>query len=521
MKIQNISIKDFKRFKDLKISGLPESARLIVLIGPNGCGKSSLFDAINGWVRTRTRGIHFSLGAYYDRIVERSDPGVAINGVNVFFHNEQPSNQIAWRKAVYARSAYRNDPSFSIDQLHKMGSVLQEDRFLRMIDNDQETRGNYMRLVSQALEDVFERQHGNKSLEHFREEILTEIRGSIQILLPGLVLNSLGNPLSGSSTFRFNKGDTKGFAYENLSGGEKAAFDLILDLVVKRREYDDTVFCIDEPEAHMNMRVQRELLNALYQLIPGNSQLWIATHSIGMMREAQNLHRNSPGEVVFLDFDGLDFDIPQEIKPAEVNRSLWERMHSVVLDDLADLVFPSVLYICESTPEVSFDADCYNTIFSSEHPDVKFVSVGSKKDAKLCAMALRGAIPKQQIIALRDRDNMTEEEIEEEQKEGTRILSRTCIESYLLDDDVLAAFCEKAELSPEELASLKRIRDANLENPKRAAQDIRTHILQTDKSLQIGDNWQTFLKYSLTPLIIPSMQIYKELSRDIFRGESG
>ena len=42
MKIKSIKLKDFKRFTDLTIEGLPETAKLVVMIGPNGCGKSSV-----------------------------------------------------------------------------------------------------------------------------------------------------------------------------------------------------------------------------------------------------------------------------------------------------------------------------------------------------------------------------------------------------------------------------------------------------------------------------------------------
>ena len=47
-------------------------------------------------------------------------------------------------------------------------------------------------------------------------------------------------------------------------GGEKAAFDLLLDIFVKKAEYNDTVFCIDEPEAHMNPKLQGKLLEELF-----------------------------------------------------------------------------------------------------------------------------------------------------------------------------------------------------------------------------------------------------------------
>ena len=72
-----------------------------------------------------------------------------------------------------------------------------------------------------------------------------------------MVFNSLGNPMT-DGTFRFTKGASQRFSFKNLSGGEKAVFDLILDLVVARHSYDDTVFCIDEPESHMNARLQAE-----------------------------------------------------------------------------------------------------------------------------------------------------------------------------------------------------------------------------------------------------------------------
>ena len=49
MRLKSITIKDFKRFTDLIVQRNPETARLIVLAGPNGCGKSSFFDAVNTW----------------------------------------------------------------------------------------------------------------------------------------------------------------------------------------------------------------------------------------------------------------------------------------------------------------------------------------------------------------------------------------------------------------------------------------------------------------------------------------
>ena len=155
-----------------------------------------------------------------------------------------------------------------------------------MIDNDAAISRNYRRLASQGLEDLYERGEGSTTFDSYRKESIGEVQTALRRLFPNLELNGLGNPLK-DGTFRFTKGTSQGFAYKNLSGGEKAAFDLVLDLVIARRDYDNTVFCIDEPESHMSARLQAELLSVLYDLIPENCQLMLATHSIGMMRRAQ------------------------------------------------------------------------------------------------------------------------------------------------------------------------------------------------------------------------------------------
>ena len=42
MKIKEIKLNKFKRFTDLTITDIPDSAKLVILVGPNGCGKTSV-----------------------------------------------------------------------------------------------------------------------------------------------------------------------------------------------------------------------------------------------------------------------------------------------------------------------------------------------------------------------------------------------------------------------------------------------------------------------------------------------
>ena len=338
MKIRQVKLTQFKRFTDLTVTDIPDSARLVILAGPNGSGKSSFFDALNVWHRQGWKQIGGWDETYHNKV--GAPEKLRWNqATEVEFFGDVPQDQDGKRKAIYVRSAYRNDPEFQIGSLPRNTPALQEDRFNRLIDNDAAVSRNYQRMASQGLEDVYEKEDPALTIGQFREKTIGDIRDSIKRLFPDLDLNSLGNPLT-EGTFRFDKGNSRGFFYKNLSGGEKAAFDLILDLIIKRREYDDTVFCIDEPEAHIGTRLQGALLEELYRLVPDGCQLWLATHSIGMMRRSRDLAAARPGTVVFLDFGGRDCDKSHVIKPIEPTRPFWQRVLNVALDDLAELVAP-------------------------------------------------------------------------------------------------------------------------------------------------------------------------------------
>ena len=46
MKIKSVKLTDFKRFTDLNIDKIPKEAKLVVMIGSNGSGKSSVLESL-------------------------------------------------------------------------------------------------------------------------------------------------------------------------------------------------------------------------------------------------------------------------------------------------------------------------------------------------------------------------------------------------------------------------------------------------------------------------------------------
>jgi len=131
--------------------------------------------------------------------------------------------------------------------------------------------------------------------------------------------------------------------------GEKAAFDLLLDIHMKRQFYENAIWCIDEMETHLHTRVQGALLREIYSLVPEKSQLWLNTHSLGVMRAAQTLSIEAPGSVAIIDFDGIDSDGSNRIVPSSVDRIAWEKMLSIAIDDLSTRIMPSTIVICEGS----------------------------------------------------------------------------------------------------------------------------------------------------------------------------
>ena len=534
MKLQSVTIKNFKRFTDLSVEGIPESARLIMLAGPNGSGKSSFFDALNMWHLMATR--HMSLQSdYHVKASGGTTPSSRQqrhNQIQVVCHHSLPEDAQERKKLIYVRSAYRNDPEFQATNLGKQPDPLDVSRVQRLIDNDAAIGQNYQRLVSQVF-DIFGTK-SKKSAKAFAAGIINPIKKPLRSLFPDLVLNGPANPQK-DGTFRFTKGKSKGFHFKNLSGGEKAAFDLILDLVVATRAYNNTLFCIDEPESHMNARLQANLLSVLYGLIPEDCQLMLATHSIGMMRRARDIEAKEPGSVVFLDFDGHDFDKPVVINPAVPDTAFWNNAYDVALDDLASLVAPERVVICEGEPKnrnvgsnYSHDARCYESIFRAEFPESRFIPGGNSAevadDKRGLAYALGVLTEGTEVVRLIDRDGRSGEEVSESQDRGVRVLTRRNLESYLFDDEVLTALAVSVNLNDrvdrllakkQEILRASKPSDPS-DNLKLASGQIYNACKEILGLTSPGNETKTFMRDTLAPLVTPDTQVYKEMKRDIF-----
>ena len=535
MKIKKLSLFNYKKFTELHIEQIPITSKLVVLVGPNGSGKSSLFDAF--LMKSREKRGNFKLDRemedYYinntrDSHLNNATTKNISSRIQIDYHSiENGSNEKPL--LLYMRSAYRNESDFRLSSIEAVKPSVDQNRFSRIIDVDVAVSENYRRLFWKRSTDV-DNKPGDMTFEKYRSKFLGELQEILQNLFPDpkLVLQDFGGT-NDFGVFRFSKGISRNFHYKNLSSGEKAAFDLLLDVFVNRSEYKDAIYCIDEPEAHMATALHAPLLDALLKLIPEESQLWIATHSIGFVRKAYEIKCQSD-EVTFLNFSENNFDKCVTILPSNPNRSFWQTVYRVALDDLGELVAPSEIIICEgdrSKVSQGFDAECYNRLFSNSQPNTLFLSLGGSKEVENCEQIiaiLKSVISGVKVRKLVDRDEMPEGARLQKIEEGVNVLRRREIENYLYDPLVLKTFLRNNEYEMliddilkkyEEL--LQEPFNVNSNVDKRTQQNLLHVIKQLTKETNLGNSIQEFAIYHLVPALKTTASVFHELEKDIFQ----
>ena len=523
MRIKTIKLVGFKRFDHLTIDLGPTPKKIVAMVGPNGCGKSSIFDAFEKQLQMfRSYGSEdenfYSKGLFYDDNIENEQykqQEVTIT----------PYSGTLNRKSFYIRTSYRFTPKINVTHMEQTPAILDsEDEPISTIALDERLEYNYRRLLGTSFAAFFE---GSKTGEEVRRELIGKINDILSNILD-VQISNLGNLFEGRGQLYFKKDNTIDFPYANLSSGEKEVIDIVVDLVIKSKVYTETVYCIDEPDLHLNTAIQRKFLVEINKLIPENCQLWVATHSLGFIRVLQSeLKEDSQ----ILDFSERDyFTGPHTMQPIVPNRRNWMRIFETALDDLTDLVAPNRIVYCEGRAEPGpnriekgLDAQIYENIFSATFPDTVFVSSGGNTELDQrsdIAIEILGKVFKGiEIWVLKDRD-MASGKLTNESDRQTyldnneshhRVLRHWELENYLFDKEILSKYCESTDgLEFDEAAYDEFVTDINNQNVKDEVSRIKNFCgIKTNIS---PDKF----KLNLSKHITEETEVYKELRECIF-----
>ena len=538
MLIKSIRLKNgYKRFKDLTINLGNNPSRIVALVGPNGCGKSSVFDGMlflqnNSLGQLGKTG---DPGPLYHSLYQQSNyhhRNIQINFTDGSFGEVSgKKHSLGKGKTIFSfRSPYRYNSRVKVTEVKAIDEIGHNNygaSTTNALDEKMET--NYRRL--QAKFTKYRDENDVKPSEAL-EHIIAELNSALNNCLD-LEISSLGEIQSGKGTIYFTKPDQSDpFEFNVLSAGEKEVVDIILDLYLRQDDYNDTVFLIDEPELHINTAIQRKLLIEINKLVGSNCQIWVATHSIGFLRALQD-DLNDDCQVIYFE-PSIDFGAsPHTLRPIVKTRLSWLNIFQTALDDLAGLISPDRLVYCEGKAEPKngeergLDAQVYNNIFSEAYNDTLFVSSGGNTEprqrSEIALAILTKVLKGIEIIVLVDRDFASGEETNANDREeylrnnpdNHRVLKRWEIENYLYDIEVLKKYSEKHNLKFDESVYEQKVEDILNDHVKDITGIIK-NICGETRSISAER-----FKIELSKCVTPDMDIYKELHDCIFYAESG
>ena len=535
MFIKKIKLDGYKRFKSLTIDLGDSPKRIVALVGPNGCGKSSVFDAM--LFLNNTYKIIGNKGAkdFHYHSIEQI-PSYSYDKIHIEFVDgkyevvRQTKQKTGKENTLFSfRSPYRYNNSLKVRETKAVPEIrLNSYGASVSADIDDKMEENYRRLNIKY--NKYMNDNDCKPSEA-KKHIIGDLNRSLQECLD-LHITSLGNIEENKGTFYFSKSDYSGknFEFNVLSSGEKEVVDILLDLYLRQEEYNDTVFLIDEPELHINTSIQRKLFIEINKLIGPECQLWVATHSIGFLRALQEELRE---DCQIIEFGA---DVPwatteQILTPIQKNRNQWSRIFATALDDLTGLICPKRIIYCEGKDrpgtngvEKGLDAQVYNNIFGETYPDTLFVSSGGNTELDQrsnIALAILGKVfPDLEIWVCKDRDMSSGALNKESDRiiylktnlDNHRVIKRWEIENYLYDKEVLKRYCENNDnLMFSESDYDKFVTDINNQPLKDETGRIKNFC-----NMKIPLNPEKF-KIELSKCITSDMEVYRELEDCIFR----
>ena len=533
MRIKKIKLRNgYKRFFDLTIDLGDDPKRIIALVGPNGCGKSSVLDGMlfhsSAWHPIGNKG-----GKSHEYHSMNQTPNYNYQNVEIEFSEgsfgeiRQEKQKTGKENTVFSfRSPYRYNSSLKVNQSKAAPEIrLNNYGASSASDLDDKMEENYRRLYIKFNKYLHET---DCKPSEAKEKIIGDLNLSISQCLD-LEICSIGDIEASEGTLYFKKKDhPTRFEFNVLSSGEKEVIDILLDLYLRSDEYCDTIFLLDEPELHINTSIQRNLLLEINRLVGKNCQIWITTHSIGFLRALQEELRENCQVIHFKSSYDLASK-PYELTPMKWSKANWRDIFSIALDDLTNLVCPKTIIYCEGRDspgrngsERGLDANVFNNIFSEKYHDTLFVSSGGNTELDQrsdIAIAILGKVfSALDILVLKDRDMASGKNTSENDRQiylqnnpdNHRVLKRWEIENYLYDKEVLLNYCSKNDLEFNTSAYEQFVTDIANQNLKDATGRIKSFC-----GITSSINPEKF-KLTLSEHITEDMSVYEDLASCIF-----
>lgn len=420
MFIKKLHLQSFKRFSDLTIdlSSQSISPKLVLLIWANGSGKSSIMDVFQTMsdytTKWRVPNAEFIWKNWEYTINISTDQWEIISS-----YQKQQRQELA--KKFYTRPSIRIVPEIWQWSNKDDDSVRRSIDFERRFDNDVfryiDTMASKLWQIYSGNSEIQKEVHKtyiqpfNDSLKRIfglDDDLLLQFTGSFSIAWPGTPPN-----------LQFKKWISQDISFSHLSHGEKQVVIILLNFIMRKEELADKVIFIDEMDVHLHTTLQYNLIKEITEYrLPQDSQLWTASHALWFIDYA----KNNP-DAVIIDFDNLNFDEEQKLKPLQS-----EMVYDIAVpQSMLSVLFAGInIRFCENKNSTLYNyLWLENTVFvpANDKAWVIVQSIGNN---------LKGII---------DRDYLTDNERHDlEQSMPIKVLEYYCLENHLYHPDNLEEY---------------------------------------------------------------------------------
>lgn len=314
--ITNLSIEKVRHLKDISIPLSEEKINHLILTGKNGSGKTSVIEALAGYLNNAFKDSGFfgrkkwlsSVEKTRDMAIQEGKDEAEIfkleravdkekiyfeksrNGMGVQFSNKTNNIAALAEKYHYLLAYYRADRIFQAVQPRHVEKVQLKDNY----GLTEFPRNEFVKyLLDLKMTEALAR---NNNKAEKADEIRTWFE-KLQELLQQIFDDETVALEFDEDTFAFHilQQGKEPFDFNTLSSGYQAVLDIVLDIIMRmqnqtQRSFDFSlpgIVLVDEIETHLHLELQKNIMPLLTTVFP-NIQFIVTTHSPFVLNSIEN-----------------------------------------------------------------------------------------------------------------------------------------------------------------------------------------------------------------------------------------
>lgn len=315
--ITNLEIKHVRHLKDISIPLSDKKVKHLILTGKNGSGKTSVVEAIAGYINNVFTDKYFEerenwlqdVQNQMDRAVQMQISETQIAGIQSElcqkkkdFERSRKGLHIDFNRNItevyilkinyhHIMAYYKADRTFHAEQPRHVEKVqLKEDYTLAEFPRNEFVKY----LLDLKMTEALARSNG-------KTEKANSIRAwfdRLELLLRRIFADDTVKIEFDEDTFEFHilQQGKEPFDFNTLSSGYQAVLDIVLDIIMRMQKQIRQSFhfnlsgivLIDEIETHLHLELQKNIMPFLTTIFP-NIQFIVTTHSPFILNSIQNV----------------------------------------------------------------------------------------------------------------------------------------------------------------------------------------------------------------------------------------